>query len=219
MFNDENTDRGLQYLSEPPRKVPLSLKLFLLFTNQTSGGLFLLDFMLPFIYISVDKAPGFMWKAITGLFVVVGIWLSGYGLATGLKRINLLTNGRMTYAVLLSKNRKVEKDSDSRTTVVDILTFEYSAAGQKHQLVYEARNESTKLLEDEQREPVIYSDEAPGKGLLLDSMHAKINMNENGSFVLKTPVKGYIYLLVDMLFLAVFIIGILWIYGKIKLFN
>ena len=63
--------RNFTDLAEPPRGVPLSLKLFSVFGNQTLGGLFVLNFMLVFIWVGFSKTAGrgmdgdIMWKVIT----------------------------------------------------------------------------------------------------------------------------------------------------------
>lgn len=208
-------ERNFQVLSEPPRKVSLSLKLFAIFSNQTIGGLFILNFMLPFIYFSIEKGNGYFGKGITFLFVMLGSFMFFYGIYTGFKRIKMFRNGRIAIASLIDKSMRIVRDSNCNTEVKCFVFEYYAGGGQKYQLKQEFRGESTKLIEDEEKEPVIYLDERPDKGMLLDSIHARIYIDESGFFRLNVPILGYIYFLIDFILAVTLTVVVLWIFGKI----
>jgi hypothetical protein len=212
-------ERNFADIAEPPRSVPLSLKLFSVFGNQTVGGLFVLNFMLVFIWAGFSGNAGrgmdgdFIWKAITFIFVAVGTFVFVSGIISGLRRIRLYTNGRIALAELKSKTIREERTSKGGKITIKCFTFEYKAGGQAYALYKEFKNESTKLIEDEANEPVIYLDEKRDKGELLDSMHARIGVDDLGSFRLHMPALGYIYFLLDTVMISVFILGLLQIFG------
>ena len=214
--------RDFSNLSEPPRSVPLSLRLFSIFGREFLAGLFILNFMLIFINVSFGRDTQFsdmlFFKIMTSLFVVIGGWFVVFGIYKGLVRIAKYKRARVALASLRERTERTESSGDS-STHIERFVFEYKANGAVYKLVKEFKNETTKLIADEAFEPVLYIEAEPEKGELLDEVHARIFVDEQGVFRLSFPLQGYIYFILDTLMLVFFIFGILWIFGKIELVN
>jgi hypothetical protein len=214
--NKEN--RNFNNLTEPPRKVYFTLKIYSIFSTQQRIFEFMKIFWIYFVlYILLSEYKKLeydnYWKGITCIFIVIALFSILKGIKVGFQRIKYFKNGKITFAVLI---RKEELRFQGINTTYE---FEYSVGNEKHTLLYKAVNEGTKLIEDEKNEPIIYLVDKPDKGMLLDSIHARTYVDESGLFCLKYPILGFIYFMMDIIFGITLIIGVLWIFGLVDFVN
>ena len=189
-------ERNFSNLMPPPRKIPLSLKLFLLFGGQSIVAWIFLPFITLFVTpffgktskTTMKDAPLFAYVAFSVFPIVFLIMIIG-GIIKGLKAIYLFENGMIAKAKLVNTETVIRRSGRSSYTAY-IMTFEYEVAGQKLQTSVEVRN--PRLLKDEANEPILYDQSNPEKAMLVDSLSTSVIIDDMGSFRQKYPVMGYL---------------------------
>jgi len=186
-------------LVPPPREVPFSLKLSIIFGEPMMiMNVAMVGFVFLLITYQVRKLlGGFHFNIVdepvlslfylvpVGFFIVLPflMWLNTKAV---MGNINLLVTGALGHAVL--KKKVVIPAHD---TLIYRLTFEYEVDGVKYKLWDDAPQ--TASLEDEANEPLIYNPLKPQDAMLLDSLPAHITIDEMGRLKHRYAFMGYLY--------------------------
>ncbi|MFH1824305.1 MAG: hypothetical protein ABH873_03655 [Candidatus Firestonebacteria bacterium] len=213
------------YINEPPRKVPISLRMFSIFSGVTSMALFYQVVFwgaLVLFYVKRDIAKCNINMYIYCIIVIVLeiglVFLVLTSIYKGIRNIVFLKYGKLTFAELKEKKKTIIRSSGSPTVILTFI-FKYSVKDKEYIHIYKPQYNKTKLLEDEGKEPILYLEKNPEKALLLDSLHSRINLDIDGNFKLDKPILGFFFLFVDLILIFILIgITIILINGGLPRF-
>lgn len=130
---------------------------------------------------------------------VLGAVMIFLGVAGGGKTLRLLTNGRAAYGILVEKKATARQVNEQ---IVYELKFQFRAHNGKRYQVTTYTHE-TMVLEDEEREIVLYRESNPRNAMMLDNMPGNPEITETGEI----KSKGSSVTAVNLLVPAVAILG------------
>jgi small basic protein len=185
----------------PPRAVPLSLKLSLIFGNP----FMIMSWFIPgFVFCGIAahlNKFGFRWEpgisgGLAGVWIATWVFFLGIMIGVALKlagwilsdKVRLLEHGMLGQAVLQSKT---EIKLTRKGGPLYHLRFEYEVNGKKFHTWMDTS--FVQRLLDEPTEPILYDPEKPGNSTLLDELPAHIEFDEAGSLGHRFAFMGYAY--------------------------
>lgn len=201
--------RRLAAAAPAPRGISRELRLAVLFGNNF---VLMSLFVLALVFVpSLDKLHGILgglregfadlsaaWLVLPGAFlfaVAVSAFTVRWALRFGRMQLDRLANWRLCYAVLKSKVKITDGDSE-----VYRMKFEYEVGGLKYTNISDMNFISA--LEDEAEEPMLYDPLKPRRSMLVDELPASVILDERGGFTCRRPFMGYLYASLPPLLLA-----------------
>jgi hypothetical protein len=207
--------RRLNNLQLPPRRIPLSLYLAVIFNGRRTIWKILIIFLAGMVlaqlkgishghewqYVilpDVMKTPaGIMASFLAFVFVAYII----YGLLIK-QDIYFLENGILTYGVLCSKSDIREGKREFTR-----LSFNYEVGGATYTTSVDVSILScTKRIEDEPKEPILYDPREPQNAMLLDCLPSQITVDDEGNLALVSASMGYLYAGISLALAAVIVL-------------
>jgi len=191
-----------KYLKPPPREIPLSIKLQLLFGKNASVLLFAFAvFLVPMYYFAIGSEN--IAIKILFWFLYLG-FLAGiiFGVYRGIKDINIFKNGICVASTIIEKHT-VEGSGDSASIRVLIFAYKVNGKTYSHKYSYPiSLTQNTKLLEDDIEEPILCLQESPEKAVLVDSYQARIVLDEEGNMRMNKPLLEYFQVILSVIALV-----------------
>lgn len=125
---------------------------------------------------SMRRAPMEGWAAFVLLFPAVGLIFILTGARAGLRAGRLLAVGKLAQGKLVNK---VATNTQINKRRVYLMTFEFTT---ENGMTAEASTKThrTELLEDDERENLIYDPDNPENAVTLDTLPAAVTVNESG---------------------------------------
>ncbi|OGF51347.1 MAG: hypothetical protein A2044_07150 [Candidatus Firestonebacteria bacterium GWA2_43_8] len=192
---------NFQYLKPPPREIPLSIKLQLLFGERITATLVMCAlFLVPMYYFSLNWEDS-IFKIILWAFYAIIVVSIIYGLYRGKKDINIFTGGTSVSGKILDKNI-IGEEGGVRALV---LNYEYRISGKTYTKEYSKTikaHEDPSIFDNTSEFTIICLQEEPSKMVLVESYKAKFFLDEDGNMRMKRPFLGYFQLTVVLISLA-----------------
>jgi hypothetical protein len=185
-------------LAPPPRPVPFSLKLALIWGSH-AGLMFSMITAIAILPTIVKLKPllagvNFLQEPVFLLLLLIPLAFAAALAAaarlvikSGRCDIELFEKGSLTSARV---TKKISIRAGRRSRMFRIY-YEYAVNGKR----YKAWDDTyfTARLEDEALEPLIYLPKKPSLGALLDSFPAHLDADETGNWINRFPLMGYVY--------------------------
>lgn len=124
------------------------------------------------------------------IFPVVGLGLALWQLRAGRASLRLLRHGAETSGKLIHKR---ETNVEINDVPVMALTFEYEVDGRRHTATVKTLTPA--LLEDDEREPMLYDPHAPWRATTLDHLPGSPRLTADGELEAQAGFAGHLLIL------------------------
>lgn len=201
--------RDFSRLHPPPREVPMSLKLYFIFSNGNLGVWIVAAFSFLCLFLLKEETNYKIIYLLMVLFPLACVFLIFLRVRKALYYIKMFRNGMYAGGKLISKER-VLIQMNLKPAYLYKLHFEYEAKGSKYNLTEDS--DLSNLLLNDDEEPILYDDNDPLNAILADGFNTEIILDDAGNIKQKYPFRGYFNFLLFLLSLiaAIYLFIDIW---------